>query len=267
VPGAAAGASAGAAAGADWEASGGGGAAASFAAVTVTTARHHTLHLRDVVVQAPISCADSPAPAIPVDVEVITANVAVGAGGAFRTGTLAHGAGTVLSGRISGRRVTLSYRHVARTANQFDGSTETCDTGTVKLTGAPGHRKALPDEAWGGQTVSGEPVDLNVVAGGRAVQEPPHPPANGAAQAAISFGQFQQSCSVGSCTPFSSDICAWETTETLFVGADGTFGNVAWQEGDQAVFTGRFRSAHSVTGTFTNGGQGCEETTWSATPG
>lgn len=254
-------------AGTDWEAKAAGGAAASFAAVTQTTAKQRTVQLQDVVVQAPISCSDSPTPAAPTDVEVIAANVTVRAGGTFTTGSLKHGSGTVFSGRISGRRATISYRHVSRTLNQFDGSTDVCDTGTVKLTGAPGHRAAPADKLWAGQTATGEPVQLNVVAGGRALVEPPHPPADGGAQAAISFGQFSQTCGVGGCTPFSPDPCAYETPQALFIASNGTFGNAAWQEVDQPTFTGGFVNGHSVTGTFVNGGQGCEQATWSATPG
>jgi hypothetical protein len=255
-------------AGQDWEANGATGLAASFSAVTTTVKGKKSELLDDIAVQAPINCADSPTPATPIDTEVITANVRVAANGSFSTGSIkTGGSGTVFSGRIQGKKVTISYRHVARTPNEYDGNTEVCDTGKVRLSGAPGHRATLPDESWAGQTADGQPVVINVVAGGRALQEQPHPPANGAAQASIAFGTFTQSCGVSGCTELSADVCAYAETSTLFVASNGTFGNSAYQDDDLPIYTGQFTSAHKLNGTFTNNGQGCEEQAWSATPG
>jgi hypothetical protein len=116
--------------------------------------------------------------------------------------------------------------------------------------------------SWQGTTATHEPVAVNVVAGGRALEEPARPSADGL-QAAISFGQFESSCGNGAC---SRDICAYATPVTVFLGPDGSFGNGAWQEGDQAVFAGLFTGPRSVRGTFTNGAEGCAQTTWSAAP-
>ncbi len=247
----------------DWELAGRGAARASFAEASAGQKRT----IEDLTVQAPITCANSPTPAVPIDVEVISARVALSRAGDFSTGAIRHGAGTSVSGRIVGRRVTLRYRHVTRTPNDFDGTTEVCNTGSVRLSGTPGHRVNRSDKEWRGQTLTSEPVALDLVAGGRALEEPAHPPADGSAQASIAFGAFTQSCGVGTCTPSSADICAYATTQTLFVASDGTFGNTAWQEGDQAVFTGRFTGAGAVQGTFTNGAEGCATTTWTASAG
>jgi hypothetical protein len=252
----------------DWEASGTAAAAASFSAVTTKVKGKTSEQLQDVVVQAPINCADSPTPATPIDTEVITANVRVAANGSFSTGAIkTGGSGTVFSGRIHGGRATISYRHVTRTPNGYDGGTVVCDTGKVRLSGAPGHRVTLANESWAGQTADGQPVVINVVAGGRALQQEPHPPANGAAQASIAFGTFTQSCSAVGCTELSADVCAYAETSTLFVASNGTFGNSAYQDDDLPIYTGQFINAHKLDGTFTNNGQGCVEQAWSATPG
>ena len=251
----------------DWEASGAGAARASFALTTSTTGHGRAAHklLTDLVVQAPIACTDPSGPVAPVDVEVIPSTLNLGPSGRFATGAIRGGSGTTVTGSFANGRVTIFYRHVSSTANAFDGGTTVCDTKTVTLTGAPGHRPSIGDQTWQGQTATNEPVALNVVAGGRALQEPAHVPAGGGAQAAIEFGAFTQSCFTGGCTPSSNDICAYYTPATLFVAAGGSFGNDA--EGDQAAFTGRFTSARAVGGTFVNGGEGCEQTTWTATPG
>lgn len=240
----------------DWEASGPGQAQASLLR---TRAAQGGWRLEDVVVQAPITCADSPTAAPPIDVQVIGASIPVRAGGAFSWGAIRHGSGTVVRGRVASGRLTVTYRHVSRSRNQFDGGTEVCDTKAVRLTGAPGHRPAVADGTWQGTTATHEPVGVNVVAGGRALEEPARPGADGL-QAAISFGQFEPSCGDGAC---SRDVCSYETPVTLFVGSDGSFGNAAWQEGDQAAFTGRFTGPRAVLGTFANGAEGCAQTSWS----
>jgi hypothetical protein len=243
----------------DWEASGRGQAQASL---LETRAAGSGRRLQDLVVQAPVTCADSPTPTLPIDVQVIGGSIPVRTGGAFSRGTLRHGSGTALSGRLASGHLTLTYRHVWRSRNQFDGGTQVCDTKTVRLAGAPGHRPTLADRTWRGTTATHKPVAVNVVAGGRALEAPARPSADGQ-QSAISFGQFEPSCGNGAC---SRDICAYETPVTLFVGPDGSFGNAAWQEGDQAVFTGRFTGPRAVRGTFTNGAEGCAQTSWTGGP-
>jgi hypothetical protein len=255
----------------DWEAHGGATGRASFAERVVTRGagkrRKRVNVIQSLVVQAPINCADSPTPAIPVDVQVIRATIALRPRGTFKLGKLKHGAGTTVSGTLRGERVSITYRHVSRVANLYDGGTEVCDTGKVHLTGAPGRRFAIKDQAWHGQTATNEPLTFNVVAGGRALQAPARPPASGAPQASIAVGAFTQSCGAGSCSPSSSDICAYETPVTLYVGPDGSFGNTLWQAEDQGVVSGRFTNAKAATGDFTNGGEGCQQTTWSASAG
>lgn len=254
----------------DWEASGKGAARASFALTSTTTgkgkSRKTTTAISDLVVQAPITCTDSPVSEVPIDVQVIPATITLNASGAFTSGAIRSGSGTTVAGQITGRTLTLSYRHVATTRNQFDAGTETCDTKTLRLTGAPGRRVSVADASWEGQTKTDEPVALSIVAGGRALQEPRYVPASGGIQAAISFGAFTQSCFTAGCSPSSTDICAYETPTTVFVNSNGTFGNTAYAEGDQAEFTGRFTSARAVNGTFMNGGEGCGQTTWVAGP-
>jgi hypothetical protein len=255
----------------DWEAQGRAPASASFAERAVTRGqgkRSKRINvIQSLVVQAPINCVDSPTPSVSIDVQVIPATVALTAHGTFKSGKLEHGAGTTVSGTLRGKRVSITYRHVSRVANQYDGGTEVCDTGKVHLTGVPGHRFAIKNQAWHGQTATSEPLALNVVAGGRALQAPAHPPANGAPQASIAVGAFTQSCGAGSCSPSSPDICAYETPVTLYVGPDGSFGNTLWQVEDQGLVSGRFTSAKAATGDFSNGGEGCQQTTWSASAG
>jgi hypothetical protein len=253
----------------DWEASGKGAARASFALNSTTTGtgkgRRTSTTISDLVVQAPIECTDSPVSEVPVDVEVIPATITLNASGAFTAGGIRSGSGTTVAGRITGRTLTLAYRHVA-TTHQFDAGIETCDTKTITLTGAPGRRVSVADATWEGQTKTDEPVALTIVAGGRALEEPHYVPANGGIQTAISFGAFTQSCFTAGCSPTSTDICAYETPTAVFINANGTFGNTSYVEGDQAEFTGRFTSARAADGTFMNGGEGCGQTTWVAGP-
>ena len=143
------------AASADWEASGKGAARASFALSTTTTgtgkSRKTSTAISDLVVQAPIECTDSPVSEVPVDVEVIPATIKLNASGAFTAGGVRSGSGTTIAGRITGRRLTLAYRHVATTHNQFDAGIETCDTKTITLKGAPGRRVSVADATWRGR--------------------------------------------------------------------------------------------------------------------
>ncbi len=259
-----------AAASQDWEAHGSGQTAASFALSTVKVgkgaAAKAVREITDLVVQASINCADSPTPAIPVDTEIISNTIKLASNGTFTEGSIKHGSGTTVSGSLLGRALKLTYHHEVTTVNEFDGGDEVCNTGTVHLTGAPGTRPTRAGTTWEGETQSGEPVQLHLVAGGRALQEPRYVPSNGGAQASISFGTFTQTCFTSGCTPSSDDICAYETPVNLFVAANGSFGTAAFTEGDQASFEGSFGGARSVNGTFNNGAEGCAETTWTAAP-
>lgn len=246
----------------DWEASGAAGQAQASA--LEAPGSHGSEVLEDLAVQAPIQCVDTPGQYLPLDTQVIGASIPIRAGGQFSWGTIRHGSGTVLSGKVTGGRVALTYRHVATTANKFDGGTEVCNTGTVHLTGVPGHRLKIADRVWTGTTAGNNlPVTLNVVAGGRALEEQPRPPGGDIPQASIAFGGYQSDCGNGPC---SNDLCAYDTQVTMFVAPDGSFGNTDWVDGDQAEFTGRFIGAHTVTGTFSNGAEGCAQTSWSAGP-
>jgi hypothetical protein len=275
----------------DWEGTGAGGTTASFEVAVAgtpakpakpakgTKGKKGTKSSRktsaptyavveDFAVDAPISCTNASQPGIPFDVEVVDGPVRVSKNGTFSSGAIRDGAGTVVSGRFSANRFTLAYRHVSQTPNQFAGGSEACDTGTIQITAAPGHRTLLTDGIWQGSTQTNEPVVFYVVAGGRALEEPPHPPSNGSPQAAFAFGQFTQTCFQDGCTPSSDDICAYESPTSLFVAADGVFNNDQWlMGGDNPTVAGTFSGAGQASGQFANGPQGCGQTDWSATPG
>jgi hypothetical protein len=224
--------------------------------------------VEDFAVDAPISCSNASQPAIPFDVEVVTGPLRLGKNGTFSSGAIKGGAGTVVSGRFKGTRFTVSYRHVSQTPNQFAGGTEVCDTGTIHITAVRGHRRLVKDGIWQGETQTNEPVVFYVVAGGRALEAPPHAPTNGSPQAAFAFGQFTQTCFTGGCTTSSDDICAYESATSLFVAAGGGFSNSQWQDGgDDPIVAGTFTSAGQASGQFANGPEACGQTDWSAEAG
>jgi hypothetical protein len=265
----------------DWEGTGAGSTTASFEVVAVpgkiartrrakgshkTTATAYRV-VEDFAVDAPITCINASEPGIPFDVEVVDGPVRLAKNGTFSSGAITDGAGTVVRGRFSGGRFTIAYRHVSLTPNQFAGGTELCDTGTIRITAVPGHRKQLTDGIWQGSTQTNEPVVFYVAAGGRALEAPPHPPTNGSPQAAFAFGQFTQTCFQDGCNPSSNDICAYESPTSLFVAADGVFNNNQWQDGgDDPIVAGTLSGAQA-SGQFANGPQGCGQTSWSAEAG
>jgi hypothetical protein len=260
----------------DWEATGAGGAQASFAVVHVIkhVGTGHARHaigeyvVEDVAVDSPISCADSPDPAPPDDVEVVDGPVALSAHGHFTAGAITGGTGTVVGGRIDGDRAALTYTHSAQSTNAFDDTTETCNTGIQTLTAKPGKRVTVPDGVWHGATHAGEPVTLNVTAAGRALQAPSTPSSSGLPQAADVFGAFTQTCYTGGCTPSSVDVCAYESADALLIAPDGSFSNAQDQNGpDDVSVSGRFTSATRASGDFANDAEGCPSTTWSAQGG
>lgn len=224
--------------------------------------------VEDFAVDAPIACSNASEPAIPFDVEVVDGPVRLSKNGTFSSGAIKNGSGTVVNGRFNAGRFTIAYRHVSLTPNQYAGGSELCDTGTINITFAPGHRTLLKDGIWQGSTQANEPVAFYVVAGGRALEEPPHPPSDGAPQASFAFGQFTQTCAQDGCSPSSNDPCAYESPTSLFVAADGVFNNNQWQDGgDDPIVAGTFSGSASASGQFANGPQGCGQTSWSATAG
>jgi hypothetical protein len=253
----------------DWEATGAGGTTASFEVAIAGRSGHAKYRVvEDFAVDAPITCTNSSEPAIPFDVEVVDGPLRLAKDGTFSSGAIRDGAGTLVSGRFSGTHFTIAYRHESSTANQFAGGTEVCDTGTIHITAAPGHRQQVKDGIWQGVTQTNEPVVFYVAAGGRALVAPPSPPTNGSPQAAFAFGQFTQTCSQGGCSPSSNDICAYESPTSLFVAADGSFDNSQWDNGgDNPTVAGTFSGASRASGQFANGPQGCGQTDWSAAAG
>jgi hypothetical protein len=252
----------------DWELSAGNGAKASFAVgmatqqVKVGTGKHatkrteHFLAVTDLVVDAPIRCINPPPSQLPVDVQVVRATIKI-SGGSFATGAIKHGNGIVVSGRFGHGRVTITYRHATRATNKYEGSPATCTTHTVKLRGKPGHRRTLANGLWLGQTALTEQAELNVAADGRALVTPPGLGANGLQQYTLQ---------IGSDAP--TDVCPYHVPSgvSLFVAADGGFGNSQWQRGDEAVVTGSFTSSNSAAGTFSNLAESCPPVTWTAKP-
>jgi hypothetical protein len=259
----------------DWEGTGPGGTTASFetarvaAPVKGSRKKKSTTHsvVEDFAVDAPITCANASGPAIPFDVEVIDGPLSVSANGSFSSAMTAQGVTTTLSGHFKGARFTLSYRHESQIPNQFAGGTEVCDTGTVHITAAPGHRKSITDGIWHGQTATHELVVLYVAAGGRALEAPPRPPTDGSPQAAFAFGTFTQTCFQGGCTTSSNDICAYYSETSLFVAPGGTFSDDQWLEGDDPIVAGAFTSDKQANGQFANGPEGCSQNDWTAEAG
>jgi hypothetical protein len=262
----------------DWEGTGAGGTTASFevarvsAPVRVKGSRRarpatHSV-IENFAVDAPIGCTNASQPAIPFDVEVIDGPVRVSENGSFSAiATSGQGASTKLSGRFTKARFMLSYRHESQTPNQFAGGNEVCDTGTVHIAAAPGHRKLVKDGIWHGETHTNEPLSFYVAAGGRAIEEPPHPPTDGSPDSAFAFGSFTQSCFQNGCTTSSNDICAYYSATSLFVAAGGAFDNSQWLEGDDPIVAGAFTSDSQASGQFANGPEGCTQTDWSAEAG
>lgn len=261
----------------DWEGTGAGGTTASFEVAAVTERVRVSGHRRtrlathsvieNFAADAPISCTNASEPAIPFDVEVIDGPVRVSGNGSFSAATIEHGVKTTLSGRFHGAQFALSYRHESQVPNQFAGGSEVCDTGTLHITAAPGHRKLVKDGIWRGETQTNEPVAFYVAAGGRALEAPARPPTDGSPQSAFRFGTFTQTCFQNGCSTSSNDICAYYSATSLFVAPDGSFNNDQWLQGDDPIVAGAFTGGAQATGQFANGPQGCPQTVWSAGAG
>jgi len=256
----------------DWEGTGNGGTTASFEVATErsrVTGSHNAKYrvIEDFAADAPIDCTNADEPAIPFDVETIDGPLRVSGHGTFSSPGIDHGSGTEVSGHFSGRHFLLSYRYESQTPNQFAGGTEVCDTGSVRITAAPGHRRLVKAGVWYGETETNEPVVLYVSAGGRVLEAPPRPPTDGSPRAAFAFGAFTQTCFTDGCTTSSNDICAYESPTSLFVAADGAFSDNQWLEGDDPIVAGAFTGSSRASGQFANGPEGCGETDWSAEAG
>jgi hypothetical protein len=261
----------------DWEATGTGGAQASFA-IGVARRRFHGRERRfvavsDLVVNAPIRCANAPSAPPAYDLEALSGALALSRHGTFSAGRLKRGAGTVVEGRLQGGVVHLTYRHISKARNKFDGGIERCATGAIRLTARPGARRALEDGVWIGLSQNNEPIELHVVAGGRAlVTSVVH------GSKAYAF-QIQPESSLDDCPGQVSSGAAdsggyeagggpgasFEVVAGLFIQPDGTFDNDQYRFGDSQEVTGTFVSRNRAVGDFQNPGQGCNWT-WSASP-
>jgi hypothetical protein len=234
----------------DWEAHGAGGAVASFAIAGVSGRNA----VEDLVVQAPVKCSNAFSTPLPIDTEVVPGSVAIGSGNRFASAPIKRRhSGTQITARWRGGKFALAYRHVTRTTNPYEGSAEVCDTGTIHLTARRGHRRSLKNGIWQGHSATSEPIELSVVAGGRALEAPTGPGPGGAREYA-----FQLASASG------SDACAYQVTSPLFVAANGAFSNAATRLGDEAVLSGRFTRARRAAGEFSNLAEGCSQERWSA---
>lgn len=268
----------------DWEARGSGGAQGSFLVATVTQRAHHRVGKRvvagetkrfvaveDLVIEAPINCSNAPGAVAPVDVGVLANPVPLAPNGSFSTGKLGARGGMQVRGRLSHGRLAITYRHVTRALNKFDGAPEICDTRTVQLTAARGHRRAVTDGIWQGHTQNNEPVKFRVVADGRALQT-----GTVAGQTVPAFA-IDPASAADDCpgetgaggTDSSGDEsgsgagASFQITQSLFVSPNGSFDNSELRFGDSQAFSGGFTSAKRATGTFLNPQQGCNWT-WGA---
>lgn len=233
----------------DWEARGAGGALGSFE-LARTGGR---LVVEDLVVQAPINCANAFGTPPPVDVEVIGRSTRLEPDGGFASGAIRRGNGTAIRAAYRGGRFSLSYRHVASTANAYAGGEQVCGTGTIRLTARRSQRRALTNGVFEGSSVQQEAVELSVVAGGRALMAPAAPGPGG-----VTEYPFQLAAG----NP--DDSCAYQLPGPLFIAPNGSFSNAALQLGDEASVSGRFTGTRTVSGSFSNPGQSCSAEGWSA---
>jgi hypothetical protein len=234
----------------DWEASGAHGALGSFE----LSGAGHRLAVRDLVVQAPISCRNAPVSPLPTDVEIVPGTIPLAAHGAFSSGTIKKtGSGTTVRATFSHGRFAITYRHIARTRNPYEGGQSVCDTRTIHLTAKRGHRRALKQGIWAGTTVEQEPVELSVVAGGRALSSPVGPGPGGGKEFAFGLAAAN-----------GNDPCSYDIDVPMFIPADGGFSNAGTRRGDEAVLSGQFSRATKITGQFENLAEGCGQESWSA---
>jgi hypothetical protein len=242
----------------DWEAGTSNGALASFALTSVTTHSHghvaHGLAVQDLVVQAPIRCRNASASPLPIDVQVVPGQIALAPDKSFTTGKIkSKGSQTAVHASFRKGKFSITYRHVTRIRNLYEGGQEVCDTRTIHLTAKRGHRRALKEGVWQGQTIQQEPVELSVVAGGRALLAPVGPGPGGAKEYAF-----------GLAPSTANDACSYNVSYPLFVAADGTFSNAATHRGDEAVLSGRFTRPTAITGQFSNLQEACPQESWAA---
>jgi hypothetical protein len=231
----------------DWEANGPHGARASFQISGSGRA------IGDLVVQSPISCANAFGTPLPIDVEVIGKSIELASSGSFSSGSIGKHGGTAVAGKLHGGTIQLSYRHVTRTANPYQDATEVCDTGRIRLRAKPGHRTSPADGIWEGTTAEQEPVQLNVVAGGRALTSPRALGSGGTRFYAFEIGDSN-----------STDACGYQISYPLLLSPNGTFSNAATRLGDEAELSAKFSARHSFSGQFTNLEEGCSQQSWSA---
>jgi hypothetical protein len=240
----------------DWEASGGHGAVGTFEVTTVSGSSHSHERYRaieDLVVQAPIGCKNAFSTPLPIDVEVISGVARLSKSGSFALGAIKKRGGTAVTGTLHHGALELTYRHVSRSVNAYEGGAEVCDTGKVHLTAKPGHRKALKDGVWEGQTAEQEPVELNIVAGGRALLSP-----TGLGPGGTKFYAFEIAGNS------STDSCGYQISYPMFLSPDGSFSNGATRLGDEADVSASFSGPHSVSGEFSNLEESCAQQSWSA---
>jgi hypothetical protein len=228
----------------DWEARGSRDTRASFEVTKGSVS--------DLVVQTPISCSNSFGTPLPYDTEVLSSTVKLASNGSFRSGKIGKRGGAAFSGRLHAGAIDLTYRHLTREVNPYEGGDEVCDTGTLHLMARPGHRKTVRDGIWEGQTAENEPVELNVVAGGRALTSP-----DALGPGGTQFYAFEVA------GDSSADLCSYTLSSSLLLSPNGSFTNSLATLGDDADVTGAF-STHSVSGQFSNQGEGCPADGWSA---
>lgn len=263
----------------DWEAAASSGAQASFAVVTAHRRVHGTvqryLAVQDLVVNAPITCANSFGAASPFDLEVIRGMARLNAHGNFVAGKFRKGRGTKVTGRFVRGHLRLTYRHAARMPNLVDGGTEVCDTHTIALTAAHSHRRRIADGVWNGKTQDNEPVELDVVAGGRALATRVL-----RGQPLFAF-QVQPASQLDDCPNVANggtgggggdgtetglnNGAAFQLSDGLFIQPNGSFDNGQLRFGDSQLVNGVFTRAKAANGVFANPTQGCSWT-WSAKP-
>lgn len=235
----------------DWEARGAHGAAGSFA---IAPGRGGGSSVQDLVVEAPITCSNAFSTPLPIDTNVAPGALSIASGRRFASAPIKrHRSGTQISAGWRGGKFAITYRHVTRTTNPYEGSAEVCDTGTIHLTARRGHRRPLKDGIWQGHSATSEPIELSVVAGGRALQAPVGPGPGGAKEYAFQLAG-----------PSSSDACAYQITSPLFIAPNGSFSNAATRLGDEAVVSGRFTRARRAAGSFSNLAEACSQERWSA---
>jgi hypothetical protein len=258
----------------DWEASGGQGARASFAIERLRQRVHgrirERLAVEDLVVDAPIQCSNPATAVPPYQLGVISAAVPLDRNGSFAAGRLRHGVGTLVRGVLRGGGYRITYEHVSRSLNQFDGSSEVCRTGRVLLAARPGDRGSVDDGVFLGSSQAGEPVELDVAAGGRALitrQVGGRSEYSFQLRPASTYDDCPGVVSGGQAGGDGTETgggqgAAFQITQGMFISPQGTFDNGELQYGDSPSVSGRFISAGRATGQFSNPSQGCS---WSWT--